>query len=220
MQIDGEPLEETPDVEDPVAAPLEHLHAVAEALNKPADLPAHEVVRDLLHPPIDRPQNALELGQPALTHPLAPSPDRALGPRLRVVAVAVGPVHVATIDGNFCLRHLLFDRPHEACVQICTRAFDRAPQCLGHGAQESSYRLLLAVRKAHGSYAFVLGLRGSYHGHRCVVVGLPGQKGHRYRLGRISTKTGTSNSGRWRRRATTSNPCGESQDLDHSITRK
>ena len=30
---------------------------------------------------------------------------------------------------------------------------------------------LINMRKAHGSYAFVLGLRGSYHAHRCVVVG-------------------------------------------------
>ena len=31
---------------------------------------------------------------------------------------------------------------------------------------------LINMRKAHGSYAFVLGLRGSYHSHRCVVVGV------------------------------------------------
>ena len=85
MPVECEPLEETPDVEDPIAAPLEYLHAVVEALNKPAGLPTHEVVRDLIHPPLDRPQKALELGQPALTHPLVPSPDRALGPCLRVV---------------------------------------------------------------------------------------------------------------------------------------
>src|SRR5215472_19224012 len=45
MQVECEPLEETPDVEDPIAAPLEHLHAVVETLHKPAGLPTHEVVR-------------------------------------------------------------------------------------------------------------------------------------------------------------------------------
>src|SRR6266516_134638 len=36
MQGEREPLKEPADVEDPVAAPLEHLHAVGESLNKPA----------------------------------------------------------------------------------------------------------------------------------------------------------------------------------------
>src|SRR2546430_11695188 len=86
MPVECEPLEETSDVEDPVATPLEHLHAVVEALHKPAGLPTLEVVRDLLHPPIERPQTALELGQPTLPHPRAPDPDRTLGSRLWVVA--------------------------------------------------------------------------------------------------------------------------------------
>ena len=62
-------------------------------------------------------------------------------------------------------------------------------------------------RKAHGSDACVLGLRGSYHRPRCVVVGWPVQEGQRYRLGRSSTQTSTSNTGRWRRRTTASHPC-------------
>jgi len=42
MQVEREPLEEPADVEDPVAPPLEHLHAVVETLNKPARLPTLE----------------------------------------------------------------------------------------------------------------------------------------------------------------------------------
>ena len=59
MQVEREPLEEPADVEDPVASPLEHLHAVVEPLNKPARLPTQEVIRDLIHPPLDRPKKAL-----------------------------------------------------------------------------------------------------------------------------------------------------------------
>ena len=55
---------------------------------------------------------------------------------------------------------------------------------------------LINIRKAHRSYAFVLGLRGSSQAHRCVVVGVPAQQGQRYRLGRISIQPGTSNRGR------------------------
>jgi hypothetical protein len=87
MQVECEPLEEPAHVKHPVTAPREHLHAVVEALDKAAGLPTLEVVRDLLQPPVDCPQKALELGQPTLPHPRAPGPDRALGPRLRVVAV-------------------------------------------------------------------------------------------------------------------------------------
>src|SRR5262245_30600816 len=86
MQIQRESLEKPADVEDAIAPSLEHLHAVVESLHKPTGLPTLEVVRDLIHPPIDRPQNALELGHPTPTHPLAPSPHRAFGPRLRVIA--------------------------------------------------------------------------------------------------------------------------------------
>src|SRR6266511_789548 len=86
MQVEREPWEEPADVEDPVAPPLERVHAGVEPLHKPTRLPTLKVVRDLLHPPIDRPQNAFELRQPAGTHPLAPGPNRALGPRLRVAA--------------------------------------------------------------------------------------------------------------------------------------
>jgi hypothetical protein len=34
---------------------------------------------------------------------------------------------------------------------------------------------LISMGKAQCSYAFVLGLRGSYHSHGCVVVWLPEQ---------------------------------------------
>src|SRR5262245_43991940 len=87
MQVECEALEKPANIEDPVAAPGEHLHAVVEAIDKPAGLPTLEVVRDLIHPPIDCPQKALELGQLTLAHPLAPRPDRAFSPGLRVVAV-------------------------------------------------------------------------------------------------------------------------------------
>jgi hypothetical protein len=74
MPGECEPLEETSDVEHPVAAPLEPLHTVVEALHTPTGLSTHEVMRDLFSPPLDGSQKALELGQPALTHPLAPRP--------------------------------------------------------------------------------------------------------------------------------------------------
>jgi hypothetical protein len=35
MQVEREPLEEPVDVEEPVAASLEHFHAVVETLHKP-----------------------------------------------------------------------------------------------------------------------------------------------------------------------------------------
>ena len=87
MQVEREPLEKPVNIENPIAAPGEHLHPVVEALDKPAGLPPLEVIGDLLHPPIDRPQKALELGQPTLPHPLAPRPDCAFGSGLRVVAI-------------------------------------------------------------------------------------------------------------------------------------
>src|SRR6266404_1854831 len=87
MQVEREPLEEPADVEDPVAPPLEHFHAVVETLNKPTRLPTLEVVCDLIHPAIDRPKKALELRKPAGTHPLAPGSNRTLAPRLCVVAL-------------------------------------------------------------------------------------------------------------------------------------
>ena len=43
MQVEREPLEEPADVEDPIAPPLEHFHAVVETLNKPIRLPTLEV---------------------------------------------------------------------------------------------------------------------------------------------------------------------------------
>jgi hypothetical protein len=57
MQVEREPLEKPANIENPVAAPREHLHTVVEALHKPTGLPTQEVVGDLIHPPIKRPQN-------------------------------------------------------------------------------------------------------------------------------------------------------------------
>src|SRR4029453_5947988 len=87
MQVEREPLEEPADGEDPGAPPLEHFHAVVEPLHKPTRLPTLKVVRNLIHPQSDRPQKAFERPKPAGTHPLAPGPNRALGPRLRVAAL-------------------------------------------------------------------------------------------------------------------------------------
>jgi len=138
MQVECEPWEEASDGEDPVATPLEHL--------KPAGLPALEVVRDLLHPPIERPQKALELGPPALPHPLAPAPDRTLGSRLCVVAFEqvrqVFPQVVGGLDLRrgpedsleqcpllrFEIPRLLAKRPHRPC--------DLGILGLGHGVLE------------------------------------------------------------------------------------
>jgi hypothetical protein len=58
MQVKREPLEEPANVKDPVTPPFEHLHAVVEALDKPARLPPWEVVGDFIDPPLDRPQKA------------------------------------------------------------------------------------------------------------------------------------------------------------------
>ncbi len=55
IQVEREPLEESSEVEEPVAAPPEHLHAVVEALYKPAGLPPPVVIRDLIQPPLERP---------------------------------------------------------------------------------------------------------------------------------------------------------------------
>jgi hypothetical protein len=52
MQVEREPLEEPPDVEEAVAALREHLHVVVEALHKPADRPTMEVGRNLIPPSI------------------------------------------------------------------------------------------------------------------------------------------------------------------------
>src|SRR5918996_2620260 len=87
MQVEREPLEEPSNVKDPVTSPFEHLHAVVESLHEPARLPTPEIVRDLIYPPLDRSQKALELSQPAGTHPLTPGLNRTLGPHLRIVAL-------------------------------------------------------------------------------------------------------------------------------------
>ena len=128
MQVECEPLEETSDVEDPVAPPLEHLHAVVEALHKPAGLPTLEVVRDLLHPPIERPQKALELGQPTLPHLLAPDPDRALGSRLCVVAFEQVRQVFPQVVGGLDLRRVPED-PLEQCPLLRFGS----PGCLRNG---------------------------------------------------------------------------------------
>jgi hypothetical protein len=102
---------------------------------------------------------------------------------------------------------------HSQAVQSTARSIQRSRMPSIVSSETPSLRAasatveLINMRQAHCSYAFVLGLRGAYHSHRCVVVGLPAQYGHRYRLGRISTKTATSNKGRWRRRTTASSPC-------------
>src|SRR4029450_1846793 len=87
MQVEREPLKEPSDVEDAVAPSLEDLHAVVEPLDKSARLAILEVVRDLGHPPVERPKKTLELSQPAYTHPLVPAPHCALAPGLRIVAL-------------------------------------------------------------------------------------------------------------------------------------
>jgi hypothetical protein len=43
MEVKREPLEQLVDVKNPIAPPLEHLHAVVESLNKSARLPTLEV---------------------------------------------------------------------------------------------------------------------------------------------------------------------------------
>ena len=52
MQVEREPLEELSHVKDPETSPFEHLHAIVEALHKPARLPTLEIGRDLIQPPI------------------------------------------------------------------------------------------------------------------------------------------------------------------------
>ena len=86
MQVAREPLEERADVEASVAPPLEHFHAVVESLNQPTCLPTLEVVSEPIHPPVDHPKKARELRQAAGMHPLAPGPNRTLGPGLRIIA--------------------------------------------------------------------------------------------------------------------------------------
>src|SRR5919197_5389813 len=104
--VEREPLEEPADVEEPVASPLEHFHAVVETLHKPTRLPTLEVVRDLIHPPIDRPQKAVELRKPACPHPLAPGSNRTRGPRLRVVALEQFCEVFPQVIGRFDLRRV------------------------------------------------------------------------------------------------------------------
>jgi hypothetical protein len=48
MQVECKPLEESSDIEEPVAAPGKHLYTVVEALDKAAGLPTLEVIRDLI----------------------------------------------------------------------------------------------------------------------------------------------------------------------------
>src|SRR5919108_5339271 len=87
MQVEREPLEEPANVEDPIASPFEHFYAVVESFSKPARLPPLAIVRDLIDPPLDRSQKALELSQPAGASPLIPGPNRTLGPHLRLVVL-------------------------------------------------------------------------------------------------------------------------------------
>jgi hypothetical protein len=87
IQVEREPLQEASNIEELVATPREHFHAVVEPLDKAACLPLVEVIRDLVHPLLERPKEAVELDQPTGTHPLGPRPHRALGPRFRTVAL-------------------------------------------------------------------------------------------------------------------------------------
>src|SRR4030095_13791317 len=132
MEVEHEPLEEPADVEEPIAPPLQHFHAVVKPLHKPTGLPTLEVAGDLLQPPIDRPQKAFELSQAACTHSLAPGLHHTFGPCLRIVALEqlcqVLPQVVSRLDlgrvGEYSLKQLsllwleicrpLAKRPHHA----------------------------------------------------------------------------------------------------------
>jgi hypothetical protein len=59
MQVEREPLKEPSNVEKPIAAPGQHLHAIVEALHKPAGLPTLEV---------DGPPTYNPKAHPVLTH--------------------------------------------------------------------------------------------------------------------------------------------------------
>src|SRR5499426_1901870 len=128
LQVECEPLEESADVEEPVAAPCKHLYAVVEALDNAAGLPTPEVIRDRIQPPLDRSQKALELDQPTLAHPLAPHPDRALGPRLRVVTVEQGGQVFPQVVGGLDLRRV----GEEALEQVPLLRFE-LPRPLAKG---------------------------------------------------------------------------------------
>src|SRR5262245_2839737 len=65
MPVEREPWKEPSDVEDAVAAPREDLHTIVEPLDTSARLPVLNVVRHLVHPPIDGPKNTLELRKAA-----------------------------------------------------------------------------------------------------------------------------------------------------------
>src|ERR1700752_4033619 len=147
MQVEVDPLENPADIEEPVAPPLQHFHAVVEPLHKPTGLPTLEVIGDLLQPSIDRPQKACELSQAACTHSLAPGPNRAFGPCLRIVALEqlceVLPQVVSGLDfgrvGEYPVKQLpllwleirrpLAKRPH--------RALELGILGLGQGSLES-----------------------------------------------------------------------------------
>src|SRR5919204_613145 len=175
LQVEREPLAEPSHVKDPVTPPFEPLHAVVDAVHKPARLPPLEVVGALIYPPLAPPQNALELSQPAGPHPLTPGPHRTRGPRLCIVT-------------------------REQLGQVFPPVVGRLHR--GRGGEHPLPQLPLRRLELRRSFA-----KRPHRSCDCVVVGVSVQSGQRYRLGRISIQTGTSNSGRWRRRTTASHPC-------------
>jgi hypothetical protein len=88
MPVARAPLEERADVEDAVAPPREHGHAVVAPLHIPTGLPTLAVVGAPIHPPIAHPQQARELSPAAGMPPRAPGPHRTRGPGLRRLARA------------------------------------------------------------------------------------------------------------------------------------
>ena len=130
MPVERESLEEPVDVEDPRAPPREHFHAGVEPLNKPTRLPTLAVVRELIHPPLDRPAKAVELRKSAGTHALDPGLHRTLSPRLRVVALEECCQVFSQVVGRVDLRrvgkHPLEQRP---CVRLeLPRPLTKRPQ--------------------------------------------------------------------------------------------
>jgi hypothetical protein len=88
MPVARAPLEERADVEDAVAPPREHGHAVVAPLHTPTGLPTLAVVGAPIHPPIAHPQQARELSPAAGKPPRAPGPHRTRGPGMRRLARA------------------------------------------------------------------------------------------------------------------------------------
>jgi len=135
MQVEHQPWEEASDIEDPVAPPLEHVHAVVDPLDNAACLPIVEVMRDHVHPPLERPKEAVALDQPTGPHPRGPRPHRARGARVRIVArewnramtiSAHGPSSSSalttpssiSIEGQFCRTWHAWDHRQQRCYTL------------------------------------------------------------------------------------------------------